>query len=692
MLSVLGLLVVLTGVTVRLYAHELLAMLVDSASGQRLASTSISKAIKVDGEFAPLHLNGWTIDTDSFTSKGWPGEAIGGLNLYDIHAKVDFDAVWRGAYRIEGISVDHGDITLLKPNDALKRPVPPKKPKPWYAYFLPNHFECGPIICPKTELTFAFQNQEGHIHDAHVQADLIGKDFNYIANSGTLDFPYLPPLHINRLEILVTRPMLTITAGEMTSVDPQDPARLNMYGSMGQRENKTIDATVQIIEMPIAQVLPPDLAPLIHGRASGNLVWKRDKTGQKVYSEGEVSLSGAAIDDLSVFKQLALLHGNPDLQNFELDQMKVKFRLDDNIFKAEITAHSVGKFSLTGTVSYDLKTKIADLNLAFSGLPLKIWLPAAFKPRYSGEASSTLRWRGKLDSFKDSTGAVSLNLDGAHIHSPEMLQKLVGKKGLRSPDEIDFKTARLDFTYQDQTFNLTHADLEMPGILNIQATGSLTTPDNTLDAVMTWQDLRLANWLPPELADQIMGNVNGGVKFHVRQWKMKDGTYGGDVQLVDGELRYTSVQSMLARFVKDKRLLDIPLTRAAFLWKWNAGALTVTNIDLRGGDDIGVQGGFTLSRAGQLSGQLWVGIRPAHLKALLGLGDDVFLRNDAGLRWARVNLSGTAKDPKQDLSSQLMAQLGKHPLSVFGLGGKMASWYIGNLFGAEDEWKRPASK
>ncbi len=209
---------------------------------------------------------------------------------------------------------------------------------------------------------------------------------------------------------------------------------------------------------------------------------------------------------------------------------------------------------------------------------------------------------------------------------------------------------------------------------------------------MTWQDLRLANWLPPELADQIMGNVNGGVKFHVRQWKMKDGTYGGDVQLVDGELRYTSVQSMLARFVKDKRLLDIPLTRAAFLWKWNAGALTVTNIDLRGGDDIGVQGGFTLSRAGQLSGQLWVGIRPAHLKALLGLGDDVFLRNDAGLRWARVNLSGTAKDPKQDLSSQLMAQLGKHPLSVFGLGGKMASWYIGNLFGAEDEWKRPASK
>jgi hypothetical protein len=688
-LTVLALLLVLTGVVVRIYAHDLLTMFIDSPAGQRLASAGLSKAIKVDGEFAPLQLHGWTIDTDSYTSTGWPGEAIGSLNLYGIQVKVNFDAVWRGAYRFDGATIDHADITLLKPNDALKRPVPKKKPKPWYAYFLPDHFECGPMICPKTQLAFDFQNQHGRIVDAHLQADLIGKDFNYLANSGTLEFPYLPPLHINRLEMLVTRPMITITAAELTSVDPNDPARLNLYGSMGQREDKTIDTTLEVVEMPIAQVLPADLAPLIHGRASGHLVWQRDKTGDKVYSEGEVTLSGASIDDLSVFKQLALLHGNPDLQSFELDQMKVKFRLEDGVFKAEITARSEGKFSLSGTVSYELKTKIADLDLAFTGLPLKIWLPAEFKPRYSGEASSKLRWRGQLNSVKDSTGSVSLNLDGAHIHNPVLLQKLVEKKGLRAPDEIDFKTAQLDFTYQDQTFHLTRADLELPGILDIQATGTLTTPDNTLDAVMTWQDLKLANWLPPELADDIIGKVNGGVKLHVRQWKMKDGTFGGDIQLVQGELRYTSVQSMLARFVKDKRLLDIPLTRASFLWSWNAGALTVDSIDLRGGDDLGVQGNLALSRSGKLSGLLWVGIRPVHLKALLGLGDNVFRRNEAGLRWAQVNLSGTAKEPKQDLSSQLMGQLKHHPLSIFGLGGRLTSWYVGDLFGAADEWKRP---
>ncbi len=51
---------------------------VESKAGQRIASSGLSRAIKVDGQFAPLKLDHWTIVTDSFTSTGWPGEAIGG--------------------------------------------------------------------------------------------------------------------------------------------------------------------------------------------------------------------------------------------------------------------------------------------------------------------------------------------------------------------------------------------------------------------------------------------------------------------------------------------------------------------------------------------------------------------------------------------------------------------------------------
>jgi hypothetical protein len=210
---------------------------------------------------------------------------------------------------------------------------------------------------------------------------------------------------------------------------------------------------------------------------------------------------------------------------------------------------------------------------------------------------------------------------------------------------------------------------------------------------VTWQGLTLANWLPPQLAEQVRGDINGGVKFHVHQFKLKDGSYTGDVQLVNGQLSYTSVQSMLARFVDDKRLLEIPLNRASFTFDWINGALNVDNIDLRGGDDIGVEGDLTMARGGALSGTLWVGTRAEYLKSLAGLGDAVFTRRAEGLRWAKVHVSGTAKAPKQDLSKQLTAQLSEHPTALFSLSGKLVSWYVGDaLFDAGDEWKKPEAK
>ncbi len=38
-----------------------------------------------------------------------------------------------------------------------------------------------------------------------------------------------------------------------------------------------------------------------------------------------------------------------------------------------------------------------------------------------------------------------------------------------------------------------------------------------------------------------------------------------------------------------------------------------------------------------------------------------------------------------------MAQLGHHPLALFSLGFKGISWYVGNWFGAETDWQRPAT-
>ncbi len=663
----------------------------ESPKGQDGASRGMSKMLKVDGHLAPLKVNDWKISTASFNSTGWPGEAIGGLDATGIQAEFDPDAVWKGAWRIKYVNVAQAKIKLVPPNDALKRPAEPKKPRPWYLFFLPTRVECGPIICPNSELLYYFQGREARISQAYVQADLIGKDLKYTATSGTLEMPYLPALHINRLEMLVTRPKITVYTAQLQGIDPADPARVTLSGTIGMREDKSIQAEGDVKEIPIEQILPEDLRSSVHGRATGHLTWKRDTTGKQMESDGTLALDGAKLDDLSIFKQLVILHGNADLANLAFDTAACEFHLHGGHAKLTLKAAAAGKLSLDGTVDYEMTTKHAQVDLAITDLPLKTWLPDQFKPGAGGLAEAHLQWQGDLHTVRDSAGHVSLKLDGGTVHTPGILRRMLAAKKLRAPEDIQFKTAEMEVDYAGQVFTLKRGDFDLPGIMTAQMSGTL---DNAtlLNANVGWQGFSIDEWLPPHLADEFSGAIQGQAKMQVRRWKFADGGYAGQIKLVDGQLSYTPFQRLLARFLNDRALLEMPLTRASFDFSWSGKRLEVSNLDLQSaGRRLGVRGGFKVAPDQELSGTLLIGTTPDYVRQMAGLGDQVFLPGQDGLRWATVALSGTVKKPKQDLQSQIIGQIGSHPGAVLSLGFKGISWYVGNWLGADKEWDRPST-
>ena len=673
------------------FSYPLAKRWAESPAGRRAASHGMSQTLKVDGTFAPLRVDGWKIDTASFTSTGWPGEAIGGLDATGIQAEFDPGAVWHGAWRVKEVSVARATVTLVPPNDARKRPAPPKKPRPWYLFFLPSRVECGPITCPDADLLYSFQGRSARIHGANVEADLIGKDLQYTATSGVLEMPYLPSLRIQRLVMLVTRPLIRVDTAQLAGLDPGDPARVSLRGTIGMRENKAIEATGEVTEIPIEQILPEDLSAVVHGRATGQITWKRDATGKQLDSDGRLSLDGARLDDLSVFKQLVLLHGNPDLADFAFDRAACEFHLHQGHAQLKLDAASPGKLALAGTVDYDLTTRRAKIDLAITDLPLRTWLPNEFKPGAAGLAQAHLQWEGALRTIGDSSGHATLSLDGGSLRTPGILRRLLAARKLRAPEDIRFKTAEMDLQYHDQTFQLTRGDFDLPGILTAQVSGRLLA-GTQLDAQLDWQGLTIDEWLPPALADEFSGAILGQARLRVERWKMGEGNYAGTIRLVDGRLSYTPFQSLLARFLNDPSLLELPLARASFAWTWSGQRLTVSDLDLAAaGERFGVRGDFAVAPDRSLGGTLWIGTRPDYVRRMAGLGDDVFFPGHDGLCWARVNLSGTAKKPKQDLAAQIIGQLGRHPGAIFALGAKGISWYVGNWFGAEKAWQRPAA-
>ena len=155
--------------------------------------------------------------------------------------------------------------------------------------------------------------------------------------------------------------------------------------------------------------------------------------------------------------------------------------------------------------------------------------------------------------------------------------------------------------------------------------------------------------------------------MQVERWKMADGSYAGTIHLVDGQLSYTPFQSMLARFLNDRSLLELPLTRASFGWTWSGQRLTVSDLTCAtAGNRFGVRGDLVVSPGANAFRHALdrhaARIRPQDGRP--GRRTFSFPATD-GLRWARVTLSGTVKKPQA--GSRLAGHRAARPSSGGGL-------------------------
>ncbi|MBJ7326725.1 MAG: hypothetical protein JHC52_05190, partial [Chthoniobacterales bacterium] len=184
---------------------------VAEAAFNRMLSQSVSHALKVDGEFGPLRLqDDWSVVAENFTSKGWPGQAIGALDTGRARGSFDVWGILRGEWSVPSIEIAKADFRLVNPDDALKREDPVVPPKPWYAFLMPSRFNCGWIDCPDTSIELPFGRATVRGAGQHIGAMMIGKNFKYFGKGGQLLYPDYPAMEIDALEVYVTREMIDI--------------------------------------------------------------------------------------------------------------------------------------------------------------------------------------------------------------------------------------------------------------------------------------------------------------------------------------------------------------------------------------------------------------------------------------------------------------------------------------------------
>ena len=470
---------------------------VASPAFNAMLSRAVSHALKVEGRFGPMTLQpDWIVVSENFTSKGWPGQAIGSLDTRRSRGSFDISGLLRGEWRVPLIEIERADFRLVPPDDALKARDPVIPPKPWYAFMLPSRFNCGWIDCPDTSIELPLGATSVRGESLHVRATMIGKNFKYSGKGGRLLYPEYPPMAVDAVEVYVTREMIDI--GNLELREPSSShSNLQLSARLGQHADKSIKASAQIDGLDIVPFLPADIAKVLSGRLSGNLDYATDTSGNNITGGGAVSLAGGVLKNWDYLDQLAERAREPEFAHLQIGEASVSYTLDGDVIRVDNLGVCAGRsITVAGRGSWHMHTSDATLALEVLGVPLCAYLPPKIAGSLSGTLGGSVEWSWRGTDIAKGTGGGTVRIEGAKLSGFQFQEFLDRFFKTRDYYEMHLSEATCRWRQDASGLYLEEIRIISPGRAGLR--GSLhIAPDGVLSgtilAGLTGSALR---WLP----------------------------------------------------------------------------------------------------------------------------------------------------------------------------------------------------
>ncbi|MDP0491645.1 MAG: hypothetical protein Q7Q71_11390 [Verrucomicrobiota bacterium JB023] len=187
-------------------------------------------------------------------------------------------------------------------------------------------------------------------------------------------------------------------------------------------------------------------------------------------------------------------------------------------------------------------------------------------------------------------------------------------------------------------------------------------------------DLELHEVLPASWWGSVEGTASG--EFALSQVSDGGVAVEGSVAIVGGVLANLPFLDRLAAYAGSRRFQRLLFEEAHADFRWQQGEWTVRDLVLEHRGLLRVTGALTV-RGENLEGRLQVGVPRGLLAHLPGAEEKVFLPGEKGLLWAPVQLSGTWRHPKEDLSGRMIQAAGERMFELVPETGAWALRYAG---------------
>jgi len=500
LLILLFALVLLAGAGTLAARHYLPGLLTDWVAGpafNRMLSQAVSHALKVEGQFGPLELQpDVSVMAANFTSKGWPGQAIGSLDATRARGWFDPWGVLRGEWRVPRIDIDRAEFRVVNPDNKLKALDPVIPPKPWYAFLMPSQFVCGWIECPDMTIELPLGSQNVRGEKLHIGAAMIGKNFKYFGKGGRVVYPQYPVMDVDALEVYVTREMIDI--GYIYLREPQSPrSNLQLAMRLGQHADKSIKASAKIDQLDIVPFLPADAAKVLAGKLSGTLEYATDTSGKNITGGGTVSLTDGELRDWAYLDHLAKRSGNPSFNHLTINEASIDYALEGDVIRVSDLAIRAGnRINLTGRGSWHTQTSAATLALEVSGVPLGAYLPPNIAGSLRGAIGGTVEWSWQGTDIAKGKGGGTLSLRETKLSGFRFQAFLDRFFKNRDYAELDLSQAGCSWRQDHTGLHLDKISILAPGQAGLRGSVHIL-PDGALSGtILAGLPESSLKWLP----------------------------------------------------------------------------------------------------------------------------------------------------------------------------------------------------
>lgn len=226
-----------------------------------------------------------------------------------------------------------------------------------------------------------------------------------------------------------------------------------------------------------------------------------------------------------------------------------------------------------------------------------------------------------------------------------------------------------DLAIRQEGIELARSEWTVDGMGSLSLTGGFEQGGRKLNA--SFEDWEFLQLLPPELAGFFEGTLTGGVLWISGA--------GGDkilagVEVKDGVIQGVPFMNRLAAYAGSARLRKLTLEQASATIGKRGNRWEVKDLVLFDEGLLKVEGQLEVD-GDQLAGRLYLGVPPGLLAHIPGAEEKVFLRESQGLLWTPVEISGTLKHPKEDLSERMIRAAGERMFEMIPETGVWALRY-----------------